>query len=230
MKRIGLLSLALTAALTVACNSNSRGDIAANNNTDNTVVGTAGENSSAFTDRDKDFINEMSMGGMADVELGKLASERGLSADVKQFGQMMVTDHTKAGDELKQVASRFNMTPANGIDDEHRQLRDKLMKLQGAEFDREYMNAMVDGHQDVADSLESRVDQKSLGDWKAKWEAATSHDVTLPEQITPEHSDNMATFALNQWAAAALPTVNMHLDRAKTLHDKLDKRGRNATE
>ena len=230
MTRIGLLSMALAAAMTVACNTNTRSDIAANNSVDNTAVGTAGEDRNMLTAGDKDFINEASMAGMAEIELGKLASERALSADVKQFGQMMVTDHTKAGNALKEVAGRFNMMPANGLDDDHRRLREKLTKLQGAAFDREYMNAMVDGHQDVVGKLESRVDKKALGDWKTKWEAAVDHNKSIPEQIMPEKSDNTATMAVNQWAADTLPAATMHLDRAKALHDKLDQRGRNATE
>jgi putative membrane protein len=229
MKRMGILGMALAAALTVACNTNTRSDVAANNSVDNTAVGTAGDDRNLPTAGDKDFINESSMAGMAEIELGKLASERAVSADVKQYGQMMVMDHTKAGDELKQVASRFNIMPANGLDDDHRRLREKLMKLQGAAFDREYMNAMVDSHQDVVNRLESRVDKKALGDWKAKWEAATDRDKQITEQIMPEKSDNAATMAVNQWAANTLPTATHHLDRAKALHDKVDKAGRNAT-
>ena len=102
------------------------------------------------------FINNMAIAGMAEVQLGKLASERGMSADVKQFGQMMVTDHTKANDELKQIAAKLNIQLPTELDTKHKALADRLSKLQGAEFDREYAMAMVSGHEEVAAALRPR--------------------------------------------------------------------------
>jgi putative membrane protein len=236
MKRVGILSIALALAVTVACDrNNGRSDIGANNTAnDNTAVGTAGENRSMPTAGDKDFIEDQLAAGMAEIELGKLASERGQSADVKHFAQMMVTDHTKAGEELKRIANQYNVTPPAALDAKHSDLRDKLSKLQGAEFDREYMNAMVDGHQDVIDHLESRVDQKTLGSWKERIKnpidrAKGTSGSDVSTVVMPERSDNPATSAVNQWAANTLPTAQMHLDHAKSLHDKVDRRGRNST-
>ena len=237
MKRTGLLAIACAAALTAACGgaNNDRSDIAANNNdtvnSDTRGVGTAGDN--AFSAGDRDFIEDQLEAGMAEVELGKLAAERGRSAQVKQFGQMMVTDHTKAGEELKQIAMQHNFTPAVAISDQHRDLRDRLMKLQGAEFDREYMKAMVEGHEDVVDQKESRVDDKSLGEWKTKHQDPHTHDKieakVEAETVIPENSDNAATMAVNQWAAKSLPVAEAHLQQAKALHDTLDQNGRNST-
>jgi putative membrane protein len=219
------------AALTVGCNRNQRADVRANNDTG--AVGTTGENASNVSAGDRDWINDMAADGMAEVELGKLAADHGLSADVKKFGQMMVTDHTKGNDELKQVASRFNIAPPPGMDDKHRDLYEKLSKLQGNDFDKQYMDAMVDGHEHAVDKLDDRVDGKTLSDWKTKVDnlpaSARGTEQGIVTGVQPEHSDNPATMAINQFAANTLPTVRMHLDSARMIKDKVNERGRNAT-
>jgi putative membrane protein len=236
MKGTGLLSLALVAALSIGCGGNKRSDVRANNTDTGTgAVGTAGNapNTNTPSFGDKDFVKDAAVAGMGEVALGKLASERGLSADVKRFGQMMVNDHQKAGDELKQIASTYQIEFPTVVDDKHRDLQEKLSKLQGADFDRQYMDAMVDGHSDVIDKLESRVDKNTLSTWKTKVEnvpadaRGTERGVIMG--ITPEHSDNAATMAINEWAAKALPTVQMHYDAAKMIKDKVNNRGRNTT-
>jgi putative membrane protein len=230
MKRMGILSIACMAAITIGCSNNNRADVA-DNNTD--AVGTTGATANEVSNADRDWVNEVAVASMAEVELGKMAAERALNADVKKFGQMMVTDHTKANDELKQATSRFNIAPPPGMDDKHRDLYEKLSKLQGNEFDREYMSAMVDGHEDVNDKLESRVDSTTLAEWKTKVDNLAA-DVRGTERgvvtgIQPEPSDNAATMAINQFAANTLPVVRMHLDAARMLKDRVDSQGRNAT-
>ena len=130
-------------------------------------------------------MNELAIAGMAEVELGKMAAERSTNAEVKKFGQMMVDDHTAAGDKLKAVASQHNIPVPTALDDKHRDLRDKLAKLQGADFDREYMNAMVEGHEAVASKLESRIDKEDL----AKWKTETSRSDDRPESRGPRQGD-----------------------------------------
>jgi len=94
---------------------------------------------------------------MAEVQLGRLASERASDAEVKAFGQMMVNDHSQANAELKQVASQLNVPVATQLDQKHRDLAERLSKLTGATFDREYMAAMVEGHQEVAAKLRTHA-------------------------------------------------------------------------
>ncbi len=260
MRGIGILSIALAGALAVACNGNGRNDTAANTTTgtSDSAVGTAGERANTDVSRgDRDFVTDQLVAGMAEIELGKMAAQKGASARVKQFGQMMVDDHTKAGNELKQVVATFGITEPTQLDDKHRDLQEKLSKLSGAEFDREYMDAMVDGHQDVIDQLESRVDKDSLNVWNtnqskaaadgARVETRRSAQANARERaqevggkvatdehgnttvIKPESSDNHTTAMINQWAATTLPTAMHHLDEAKTLKDNLGGRGRNST-
>ena len=100
---------------------------------------------------DKAFVMEAAQGGMAEVELGRLATEKATNADVKQFGQRMVDDHGKANDELKGFASQKNVTLPSELDAKHKATRDRLSKLSGDAFDKAYMREMVADHnKDVA--------------------------------------------------------------------------------
>lgn len=95
---------------------------------------------------DQKFIIEAARGGMAEVELGKLAADKASSDQVKQFGQRMVSDHGKANDELKTIAGGKNITLPTDLDAKDKALHDRLSKLSGAQFDRAYMQAMVRDH------------------------------------------------------------------------------------
>jgi putative membrane protein len=95
---------------------------------------------------DTSFIRQAAMDGMAEVQLGQLAAKNASSADVKQFGQRMVDDHSKANSELKSIASQQSVTLPTELDGKHKATVDKLSKLQGEEFDRAYMTEMVSDH------------------------------------------------------------------------------------
>jgi putative membrane protein len=219
--------MVLVAAVTIGCNSNDRNNV--NANPSGSAVGTAGTNDrNTVSGGDKDFVHDVSVANMAEIELGRLAAERGTNAQVKKFGQMMVDDHTKAGDKLAAIASQHSIPMATALDDKHNDLREKLSKLSGADFDREYIDAMVDGHDDVLDKLGSRVDQKSLEDYKAKTtDRATGEKVKQEVDATAivaEKSDNAITSSINEWAAASYPVVQAHLQTAKTIQNSLKKR------
>ena len=101
---------------------------------------------------DKKFVRDAAQGGMAEVELGQLAAEKASSDDVKKFGQRMVDDHTKAGDQLKQVASSEGVQLPQGLSAKDKLTKERLSKLSGEQFDKAYMADMVKDHtQDVAD-------------------------------------------------------------------------------
>lgn len=101
---------------------------------------------------DATFVKKAASGGMAEVELGRLASEKASSSDVKQFGQRMVSDHSKANDQLKQVAAEKHVTLPQSISAKDKAVKTKLEALSGDQFDRAYMEDMVKDHkQDVAE-------------------------------------------------------------------------------
>ena len=100
---------------------------------------------------DKDFILEAASGGTEEVTLGQLAKEKGQSETVKQFGQHMVDDHSKANTELAELATRKGVEVPKELKPKHQKVVDKLSKLSGSDFDKQYMQAMVKDHvNDVA--------------------------------------------------------------------------------
>ena len=101
---------------------------------------------SAMPSSDKKFVTEALKGGMAEVELGKLATEKASNDAVKQFGQRMVDDHGKAGEELKKIAQDKGIETPTALDSKHQKLRDRLAKLSGPQFDRAYVDEMVKDH------------------------------------------------------------------------------------
>jgi putative membrane protein len=109
----------------------------------------AGKAKAGRASTDQAFVQHAAGGGMAEVELGKLAHDKASSADVKAFGDRMVSDHEKANDELKQLAQAKNITLPAAIDKKEKALYDRLSKLSGAAFDRAYMNAMLADHKKV---------------------------------------------------------------------------------
>ena len=120
------------------------------------------------------FINAAAAGGMAEVELGKMAVQKAQNADVKAFAQKMVEDHSKAGDELKQLAAQKNVVLPPDFLPESKQLMEKLSKSNGAEFDKEYVKAMVENHKKDVTAFENA--SKTAGDADVKEFAAK----TLP--------------------------------------------------
>ena len=98
---------------------------------------------------DQGFVDKAATGGMAEVKLSKLAMDKGQSAEVKQFARKMVEDHSKANMELKQIAEKQDLTVPAKMDAQHQQIYDRLTKLEGADFDKEYMRAMTNDHDET---------------------------------------------------------------------------------
>jgi len=93
------------------------------------------------------FYAAAARGGMAEVELSKAAQTKATNPEVKKFAQMMLNDHTKANTELKTMASKKNVTLPAELATADRATLQELNDLSGAEFDRTYVDAMVDAHE-----------------------------------------------------------------------------------
>ena len=125
-----------------------------NSTTNSTMTNTTATNTSNASVQDN-FWSNAAQGGMAEVELAKLALQKSQNADVKKFAQTMITDHTKANDELKALAAKKNITLPTDIGG-YKSTMDDLSKLSGAEFDKEYVEAMVDDHEEDVDLFEDK--------------------------------------------------------------------------
>ena len=223
MTKVGLAAAALTVVVAVACGD--RRD-ETTRNTPNDTVGTGGETrdtttppadtrTERATNDAQQWVQDITMHNTAEIELGKLASEKAANAQVKQFGQMMVRDHTMAGNELKKIVSG-HVEVQEQMDEKHRDLAQKLRGLQGIEFDREYIDAMAEGHQEVKGLLEERAQNAKTTGTAANSTAGTADRDQLDA-------------AVNQWAAKTLPTVEQHLKRAQQLKETLQSRSRTTT-
>ncbi|HEX3742945.1 MAG TPA: DUF4142 domain-containing protein [Bryobacteraceae bacterium] len=116
---------------------------------------------------DNDFLIKAAQGGTAEVEMGRVAVQHASNAAVKQFGQRMVDDHSKANDELKAVASRKGFTPPAGVDAKQQATMDRLSSLNGAAFDRAYMQDMVKDHEEDIAEFQREANSGNDPDLKA---------------------------------------------------------------
>jgi putative membrane protein len=105
--------------------------------------------------------------GMAEVNAGKLAQEKAASARVKKFGAMMVTDHSKAGDELASIAKTKNITLPAAPDSDAQKMADDLSKKSVTDFDKAYVSMMVDGHKKAVKLFEDASKNLKDPDLKA---------------------------------------------------------------
>jgi putative membrane protein len=229
MRSIVFLTVGLSLAAVVGCDRN-RAD---GTSRAESAVGTAGESDrNKVTRGDKSFVRDMAIANMAEVELAKLVPERSTDDGIKKFAQLMIDDHTSSLNSLKAIAAEHNIPVPTELDPRHTRLRDKLAKWHGNEFERNYMDAMIDEHEDMLDELEERVDEEKLAEYKAEIadRLAGKKAVERAEVVAvlPEQSDNVVTMSLNEWAATAYPTVRAHVDAARLLKIAVDKRS-NAT-
>jgi putative membrane protein len=137
-----------------------------------TGTGATGGTTSTLSNEDKEFVTKAAQGGMAEVNLGSMASQKGTAADVKTFGNRMVGDHGKANDELKQLATNKGLALPTDVDKESKEEADKLGKLSGAAFDKEYASDMVKDHEKDVKEFEKASKGAKDPDLKA-WAAKT---------------------------------------------------------
>jgi len=144
----------------------------------NTILG---QQKSADDDK---FAAEAASGGMAEVKLGELAQQKGTSDKVKDFGQRMVTDHSKAGDDLKQVAQQQGLNLPQEMSKQDQATYDRLSKLEGKQFDEAYARVMLTDHQKGVAAFEKEA---STGKNEALKEFASRALPTLKEHLKLAH-------------------------------------------
>src|SRR6266850_1382358 len=112
------------------------------------------------------FVKDAAQGGLMEVQLGKLAQEKAGDEKVKQFGKRMEQDHSKANDELKKIASDKGVQLSTDLDKKHKTKIDKLTKLSGTDFDKQYMNDMVSDHKEDIKKFQRVADKGKDADLK----------------------------------------------------------------
>jgi putative membrane protein len=101
---------------------------------------------------DSEYAMKAAIGGMEEVQMGQLAQQNAMSQRVKDFGAMMVKDHTAAGDKLKGIASSKGLMLPTSLDKSAQKDYDDMAKKTGKDFDKAYVSMMVDDHKtDIKD-------------------------------------------------------------------------------
>lgn len=108
---------------------------------------------------DADFAVAAADGGMMEVELGKLAQQKAVSKEVRDFGAMMVKDHSAANDELKSAAQAKNITLPATLSDKCQKKVQDLTAKSGTDFDKAYTKLMVDDHKEDIDAFKKEADK-----------------------------------------------------------------------
>lgn len=155
---------------TTSSNANSNQAVVINSNTNmsgSNMNSNVNSNSMSGMTAPEGFMTEAAKGGMAEVELSRVATTKSQNAEVKKFANQMIQDHTNANAELKQLAGKKNVTLPTELDAEHKALKDKLSGLSGAEFDKEYVNAMVADHEKSVNLFKAQADGGTDADAKA---------------------------------------------------------------
>ena len=153
--KISQLTLAAALLLGAAsCNSSSDDSVKEAQKTNEAKIDSTtqdtGQGAAVRDDKehDSEFMTKAASGGMLEVELGKVVAQRATTPDVKQFAQQMVTDHTKANNELKAVAAKKNITLPASLGDDQKKVYDNVLTEKGAQLDQKYVSEMVDDHEE----------------------------------------------------------------------------------
>ena len=191
MKKVSLMILLAVSTLSFqACdNKKKESDSMENAEEANENKEDAGRGQSEDTN---EFAMKAANGGMMEVELGRMAQEKGMSSDVKEFGAMMVADHSKANDELKTLAAAKNITLPSTLGEDMQEDVNELAKLSGKEFDKKYVSMMVDDHKEDVDAFKKAADNN---------------------EVDPE---------IKAFAAKTLPTLQQHLDRINAIEKMMN--------
>jgi putative membrane protein len=126
----------------------------------------SGTGQSYLGEPDQTFLKEASQAGMAEVQMGRLAAQKGHSHAVRQLGQKLVQDHSKANQELKLLASQKSVTLPTDTPTEAESMLAHLRALEGAEFDKELKKHAIEGHQKAIQQFQTAA-QSADSDVKA---------------------------------------------------------------
>jgi putative membrane protein len=110
-----------------------------------------------LNEADRKFLQAATKGGTAEVEFGQLAGRMSTNTTIKEFAQRMVRDHQEANKRITALARNAGLPPMQGLDPDHKTAYDRLSKLQGAAFDRVYIDSQIVDHQVMAQLLEYEI-------------------------------------------------------------------------
>ena len=135
---------------------------------------------------DAAFIKKLARGDLAEVDAGRLASQKSENQGVKNFGQEMVTDHSKNNTELKSVATSNGIQMPETIGKEHAAEKSKLESASGGAFDKQYIAAQVRDHEKTVQLLQHEISQgqdPAVKDFARKTLPVVQHHLAMAKEL-----------------------------------------------
>ena len=182
MKRFYLILLA-TSVFVWSCNNEAKDSVEKADSANQAKIDSPAVQPTIVADEEtSSFLVRAVNGGMTEVKLGDIAQQKGANQKVKDFGSMMVHDHSAANEQLKTLAAQRNVTIPADVSDESKKDIDDLAKKSGRDFDKAYINAMVKKHEGTIDMFEKAAGKSNDAEVK------TFINNTLPK--VKEHLDS----------------------------------------
>ena len=171
MKKILVASMAVATLSLAACAPTETTNRSATTNANTTAAAsptsTPTPRPAATPQDDKTFAMNGAQSNMAEIALGRLAVQKSKNADIKKFAQKLIADHSSANTQLKALAAKKAITLPADVKPEQKETYDRLAKLTGAEFDREFMTLMVENHTKSATAYEGESNSGTDAELKA---------------------------------------------------------------
>lgn len=136
------------------------------------------QNTGSAATTDQAFVNLAAQTDMTEAHLGQLAANQAASQDVKDYAQMLVTDHTNDYNQLTAVAQKAGLTVPTGIDAMHQKMIAPFEKLKGKMFDTRYVHQMIVGHEAAI----AAYDKESRDGQNADLKAYAQQDIPTLEK------------------------------------------------
>jgi putative membrane protein len=176
MKKV-IVGLSVITMIVSACNNGTKDSVEKADSANKANIDSpATKQNIVQTDQESStFLVKAANAGMTEVQLGQMAEQKGINQKVKDFGAMMVHDHSAVNDQVKTLAAQRNVTLPDSVSDDSKKEMNDLAKKNGKDFDKAYINAMIKGHQDVLDMF------KSAGDKVNDTEVKTFISNTIPK-------------------------------------------------
>lgn len=144
-------------------------------------------------EEDSEFLVDAAETDLEEIEVGKLAQQKGTDEEVKSFGKMLADDHTKSFEDLKAFSDKKQISLPLVATEDGKEAYNDLNKKTGLDFDKKFAEMMVDGHEKA---------------------------IKNAEKVSKDAKDE----EIRVWAANKIPNLTTHLEHAKKLKERLDKK------
>ena len=211
----------MATAVTVGCHCDSGKDTTATGS----AVGTGGRADTSASAANRHFMKDVASMNAMEIDLARLAVDRATDPGAEDL-RANADRRSRVRRKDPQAIAADSAIDLGEPDRSLAGKRESLSKKQGADFDKAFVDEMIDDHQSLLQKLDSRVENGSHPDVTGRSQPAPQRAASEDRQ-KPEHSDNAITMRINEWAATTYPVAKAHLDQIKMINDSLKKKHTN---